>query len=146
VERPTIFLVLLGARGHHHDEGVAEAADLPAGLDAVDSRQAEVEHDHIRRVAAGELDRLLAVGGALHLEPFAGEVGADDLDQPRLVVDDERMQAAWALPGRYVARSQCHAHPVSTNWPCHQCGQTTPLPAFTEIIPSTWPLRSVSSV
>jgi hypothetical protein len=60
---------LLDPDGQHGDVRVAERADLPARLDPVDSRQHQIEHDHIRVKLPRQRDRLLAVAGGCDSNP-----------------------------------------------------------------------------
>jgi hypothetical protein len=96
---------LLGAGGQHHDVGVAEGPDPPAGLDAVHPRQHEVQHDHLRLPRLGQLDALLAVVGGLDLEAVAFQVASDQADQRRLVVDHQRADRRGRLPAGLLSRS-----------------------------------------
>src|SRR5207248_10845368 len=58
-------------------------------VEAVELREAEVEHDQIRMVDAGTRERLRSIGGAHDTEPGVLEVVAGETDDLRFVVDDE---------------------------------------------------------
>ena len=62
---------------------------LPHHLDPVDPRQHQVEHDQVGAVHGGEPQRLGAVGGAVGLIAGPLHVAADDVEDRRLVVDDQ---------------------------------------------------------
>ena len=57
---PRDAIGLLVARGEHDDRHLRAGADPAADLEAVDARQADVEHDEADRMAAELGDRLLA--------------------------------------------------------------------------------------
>ena len=75
--------------GEHDDVGIREGAQLPAHFQAVDSRQAEVQDDHIGVQFAGNGDRVETVGGHGCLELLALQVAGHDVGQRHLVIDDE---------------------------------------------------------
>src|SRR6266511_981814 len=65
---------LLGPGGQHHHVGVAEGADPPTRLDAVQAGEHQVEHDQLGVVLARQLDRAFAVAAGGDLEPLALQV------------------------------------------------------------------------
>jgi DNA-binding response OmpR family regulator len=87
---------LLVARRQHHDRHLRLRAKLPAHLEAVDARQADVEDDEAHGVAAQLGDRLLA-GAQPHDAPavLLLEVRLDEAPD-RVVVLDQQKDA----PGR----------------------------------------------
>jgi hypothetical protein len=61
--------------------------NLCGGVEAVQQRHDEVEHDHVRLEAFSQLDGFAAVGGlADHVEPFALEQDAKALSENLMVV------------------------------------------------------------
>ena len=81
---------LLAAGREHQHVGVGEGAEPAADLDAVEAREHHVEDDDVGVEAAGRPSRAVEpVAGALHEPALALEVAGDQLDDGRLVVDDE---------------------------------------------------------
>ena len=90
-------------------------------LDPVDPRQHQVEHDQVGTVLGGEPQRLGAVGGAVGLVAGPLHVAADDLDDRRLVVDDQhgalggvghrRDCRAWRADSRLAEGEGIALHP-----------------------------------
>ena len=70
----------------------------PAGLDAVDAGQHQVEHDQIRPNAPRRVDRRLAIGHDLDREPVAHEVAGDEARERLLVVDHQSAPPAGHRP------------------------------------------------
>ena len=69
-------LDLLACRQDQDRYAVAEQAQAATDLQAVDARQADVEHDRVRDVLHDHLDRLLAVLGGLYLIAAEGQRAA----------------------------------------------------------------------
>ena len=67
----------------------SERAEPAVDLEAVDAGQHEIEHDEIREIGAGSLDRVTAVRDAFDVVALALQVAHDDLGDGRVVVDDE---------------------------------------------------------
>ena len=98
---------LLAARGqqdHRHPfpRPLVQAAHY---LDPVEARQHHVEDDEVGLVEVGQAQRLRAVHRLVGLEAGALEVAGDDLDDRRLVVDDE--DGAVALRGHRLDSRLC---------------------------------------
>ena len=68
-----------------------DLADRPGDVEPVDAGQAEVEHDQVGDDGADQPQRLLARSCRRHPVPGVDEVVPDDLDDGRLVVDDEHV-------------------------------------------------------
>ena len=86
---PDDLVDLLGARGQHQDVGVRELAHPPADLQAVEP--GSIRSSTIRsgwRVAR-QVEGRRAVAGGQDVVALAFEVALDQLDQVRLVVDDQ---------------------------------------------------------
>ena len=70
--------------------GTAESRRIGARhVEAVHARQAEVEHDQVRAQRPGRREGRRPVGRGHDVEAGVREVVARELDDPRLVVDDE---------------------------------------------------------
>jgi hypothetical protein len=65
-------------------------ADAAADVEAVDVRQADVEHDDADGVSLQLLQRLLAAARPNDREPIALQVGADERGDAVFVFDHER--------------------------------------------------------
>ena len=91
---------LLVARGDHHDVGVADVADPPAGLDAVDAGQAEVEGDQVGLDLADRLDRRQPGVHGRDLEALGRQRVLEELADVLVVLDDER--ATLVAPDSFV--------------------------------------------
>ena len=80
---------LLVAGRQKQDRRIRGLADLPADLQAVHLRHADIEHDQLVDAAVEQPQRFLAVlrGGDRHAGLFERE--ADDVADMRIVVDDE---------------------------------------------------------
>src|SRR5581483_3361477 len=79
----------LAARRQDEDRHVAGRAQAPAHLDAVETRQAEVEDDEIGDELLGHRERLHAVSRGLHVVPLLAQRAAQDVGDLRIVLDDE---------------------------------------------------------
>ena len=88
---PDQAVVLLAARGQQdHRNPLAGALVQPAHhLDPVQPRQHQVEDDEVGTVELGLTQRLRPVLRLEGLEAGPLEIAGDDLDDRRLVVDDE---------------------------------------------------------
>src|SRR3984957_11823439 len=83
-------LVPLAAPGRHHDDrDRGMLADLPAELEPVDLGQHQVEQHHVRLLGLQHRQRLGAVGRHQRVEPAHGQVRPDQVDDVRVVLDDE---------------------------------------------------------
>ena len=65
-------------------------------------RQAEIEHHEVRASRAGRRERGRAVGRREYGEAGVLEVVAGELDDARLVVDDEDGLLAWSSVASYA--------------------------------------------
>jgi hypothetical protein len=82
------------ARGQHQDRhAIAQPAQPTAHLQAIDPRQTDIEHDRVRHRLHDQLDRLLAVRGALHLIPRQRQHPAQRVAQRPIVVYHENSHA-----------------------------------------------------
>jgi hypothetical protein len=82
------FLGLGREQDHRHTVAVLVAQ--PAHhLEAIDSGQHQVEHDQVRTLGRGGVQRLASVGGHPGRVAGAIQVAGDNLGDRRLVVDDE---------------------------------------------------------
>ena len=79
----------VGARGEDQDRDVALGADAAADLDAVEPRQAEVEHDEVGDELLGGVERLHAVGGRAHLVALLAQRAPQHVGDLGVVLDDE---------------------------------------------------------
>lgn len=84
-------VVLLAARREqdHRDPLAGPLVQAPHHLDPVQPRQHQVEDDEVGPVEVGLAQRLQPIQRLRGLEPGPVEVAGDDLDDRRLVVDDE---------------------------------------------------------
>jgi hypothetical protein len=78
-----------GLNGHDARDPVAGLAQAAGDLPAVDLRHHQVEHDQGRVDRPDLLERLPPVAGRLDLVSLAAKVEPHQLDDVRLVVDDE---------------------------------------------------------
>jgi hypothetical protein len=85
-EHPIDFIV---ARRQKQDRHVGGFPDLPADLEPVEFRHADIEHDQVRPVAAETAQRLLAVARLGHGHAGLHERDANDLADVEIIVDDE---------------------------------------------------------
>ena len=83
----TVDLVVAG--GEEQDRDIGGFADLPADVEAVEFRHADIEHDEIGPVAGEAGQRLLAVARLEHGHAGFLERDADDLADMEVIVDDE---------------------------------------------------------
>lgn len=81
---------LVPACGQHQDAAIRERADLPAHLNPIQSRQTQVEDDHVRVALPSLVDRLRPGVDDPRDEPRAGQVRGDDGRQRLLIVDHEQ--------------------------------------------------------
>lgn len=86
---------LAGARRDHHDVAVSGVPEPPAHLDAVDTRQVEIEHHDVRVDQDRRDERALARSRQVDVEPFEREVVSHDRSKVLLVVDHERAHHGW---------------------------------------------------
>ena len=78
------------ARGqHHHRRGAARGPELAQDLEPGSTWKHHVEDDQVRCQRQRSSQGTLAVGLGRDVVALAGEVRADDLEDVRLVVDDE---------------------------------------------------------
>jgi len=101
-----VGLLAAGGQHDHRDPRSRLLVQLPHHLDPVDSRQHQVEHDQVGTVQGGEAQCLGPVGGAVGLIAGPLHVAADDVEDRRLVVDDQH----GALGG-VGHRRDCRAWP-----------------------------------
>ena len=84
-------------------------APCPAAqhLHTIHPRYQHVEHDQVGvHDEPQPVQGLSTVGGLGHLEPFGGQVAADDVTDRRLVVDDQDPRRPWSgHPSRTSARA-----------------------------------------
>ena len=96
---PLDLLVPAAARGQdqdrHRQAGVAPAAEQ---REAVDLRQAQIEHHGVVALGVAEEVGALAVGRVVHRVAGLAERRRQLLRQPRLVFDDENPQAFPSIP------------------------------------------------
>ena len=64
-------------------------AQSPAHLEAIDTREHEIEYDEIRREAPSRVERREPVRRIRRVDPVASKVGDDHLGDGRIVIDDE---------------------------------------------------------
>src|SRR5581483_9624575 len=79
----------LAARGQHQDRGRGAGADLPADVEPVHVRQAEVEDDGIEGLAVLQRQPGRALGGGGDAEAGPVEIGLDHLGEARVVLDEQ---------------------------------------------------------
>ena len=76
--------------GRQHDDGhVTLAAQCLRHLETIHARQAEVQHDQVGPLRAGEGKRVDTVGRGNHGEAAMAQVVPRDLRDRRLVIDDK---------------------------------------------------------
>src|SRR5262249_23379961 len=81
---------VLNLGGQHDDRRhVVGGAQTTADRQAVFARQHEVEHDQVDRLAGEDAVQRLGVFGQQGLEPFLGEVAAQEIPDARVVVDHD---------------------------------------------------------
>ena len=80
---------LLAARREHDDRRALRAAQQAAELEAVRSRQHDIEHDEVRREIPCGRDREIAVVHGLDVETFEHQVVREHAGQADVVLDDE---------------------------------------------------------
>src|SRR4051812_19887259 len=78
------------ARRQHEDRRVvAVVAQALGDVDAIQPRQAEIEHDDVRQEGVGLVKAADAVGGELDLVPLETQRALEDLRDLLIVLDDE---------------------------------------------------------
>ena len=88
---------LLGPRGEEDHRRVGEGAEAAEDLDAVETRQHDVEDDHVGGEGSCLLDGRRPVRGLDHEHPLAFEEAPHDAADRGLVIDDENAdRARWA--------------------------------------------------
>jgi hypothetical protein len=83
---------VLSRAGHDNDWNVSRRCarrDVLLDDQTVDNRQAQVEHDRVRRIAVDSLQGLEAVTRFVHLESCKAERGAVHMSQRVVVFHDE---------------------------------------------------------
>lgn len=87
-DQPVVLLAARGQQDHRHSFTGA-LVQPPHHLDPVETRQHQVEDEEVGTVELGLAQRLRPVLRLHRLEAGPLEVAGDDLDDRRLVVDDE---------------------------------------------------------
>jgi hypothetical protein len=82
--------LLVARRQHDHRDA---SGDPPADLKPVDTRQADVEHDQLDRVAPELDERVLAGSDPQCLVALAAKVCANEPADVRLILDDHHERA-----------------------------------------------------
>ena len=108
---------------------------MTAGIDAGES---EVEDHQVGFRLARHSDRRLGVASGSYVEAVLAQVALDDAHEARLVIDDQRAQ----LPRRIHDQASSFA----MNVPCQVWYQTAPVVAFTDSMPTVFPVETVSIV
>src|SRR5438270_9454825 len=94
------LVALLVAPAEDEDRDRRVATEGPRDVEAIELRQAEVQHDEIGMLRACARERLRPIGGARDRESRVLEVVPGELDDLRLVVDDEdRLHARMLRTG-----------------------------------------------
>ena len=89
------FEVLAGA-GHDDDRNVSSRCarrDVLLNDEAVDHRQAQVEHDCIRRITVDSLEGVESVASFVHLESRKPERGPEHVSEGVVIFHDENASA-----------------------------------------------------
>ena len=90
------------ARGQHQDRHVVAVLAQPAcDVDAVEPREAEVEHDQVGQERVRLVERLHAVAGELDLVALEAQRALQDLGDLVVVLDDEHADGAVGGFHRY---------------------------------------------
>ncbi len=84
----TVSTLGISRRQHHH-VGIGEGPQLPTDLQAVDSRQCQIENDHIRIGLAGNRQSVHAVVRDADFEMLALKVAGYDLSQRYFIIDHQ---------------------------------------------------------
>jgi hypothetical protein len=89
---------VVDAGGEHEHGHVAVPVQLPEDLEAVETRQHEVEDHQVGSLLAGEGERLQAVTGGHDVQTVTLQVRAEDVHDARLIVDDKHQRHLLTVP------------------------------------------------
>jgi hypothetical protein len=107
---PDQHVRLVVARGEHHDRHRAGRLDAPADLQAVETRQHDVEDQQVGLPCLGRVHGGRSVTRCLHEEPFGAQPGGDGVDDRRIVLDHQHPALSARRGRRAVVRGVCLLH------------------------------------
>jgi len=95
-----------GERDESHTRHLRAPPQFPGHFEAAHDRQPEVEEHHVRAIGDRSPDRAASVQRLSHLVPGTLQARGEHLDEIRVVVDDEDLQAPARHPGAFRGRLQ----------------------------------------